>query len=300
MSENPTQELLRSFIDINGSYENVRLAISVNNMPRKNARDFIARVYHTHPYYEFFYIRDEGLTISAKDMADIPLHTGDVCIVPPFCEHFTTYFAMLWEKSNTFFLGTGFTFHDNHLNTSRDLYKLLRTRFENDGAPLIIRANECNTAEIYAALTSFRKNAEAGHSRAAFLDYCRALECLITGESPEKPELSKKDIIVKIDNLISCYYMYDIKLTDIADCFYVSAHTLNRLIYEYYSDTFHNLLIRRRMQVAASYLLNTEDSVASIAEKAGYSSLNNFYTAFKRHHGILPADYRRETKKKDE
>ena len=43
MNENPTQELLRSFIDINGSYENVRLAISVNNMPRKNARDFIAR-----------------------------------------------------------------------------------------------------------------------------------------------------------------------------------------------------------------------------------------------------------------
>jgi AraC-like DNA-binding protein len=176
----------------------------------------------------------------------------------------------------------------------------LRARFENDGAPLIIRADECNTEEIFRALAAFRKNAEAGHSRAAFLDYCHALECLIADEERDARELSKKDIIAKIDNLISCYYMYDIKLTDIADCFFVSAHTLNRLIYEYYSDTFHNLLIRRRMQVAASYLLNTEDSVASIAEKAGYSSLNNFYTAFKRHYGVLPADYRRGMKKKDE
>jgi hypothetical protein len=110
---------------------------------------------------------------------------------------------MLWEKSNTFFLGTGFTFHDNHLNTSRDLYKLLRARFENDGAPLIIRAAECETEAIFDALTSFRKNAEAGRSRAAFLDYCRALEYLIAGEVPEKTELSKKDIIVKIEDIIS-------------------------------------------------------------------------------------------------
>ena len=89
------------------------------------------------------------------------------------------------------------------------------------------------------------------------------------------------------------------KLTDIAECFFISEHSLNRLINEYYHDTFHSLLTKRRMNVAATFLANTEHSVAEIAELSGYASLSNFYTAFKKYYGVLPADYRREQKEKN-
>ena len=299
MKESATRELISAFVDVGGSYENVHLAISINNRPRKRSSEFLAKIYHSHAYYEFFYILNEGLTLSAKEMADTPLRAGDICIIPPFCEHYTTLLGHMWEEHPSLFLVTGFTIYDNHLNTSRNLYKILRARFENGGAPLVLHEDEFDTGGVLAALKSFRKNVEGDRSRLAFLDYCRALELIATDGKAEKPPLSKSDIIAKIDSFLSAYYMYDIKLTEIAECFYISAHTLNRLISEYYNDTFHNLLIRRRMQIAASYLANTDDSVASIAEKAGYSSLNNFYTAFKRHHGMLPADYRREMQKKE-
>lgn len=298
MKESATRELISAFVDVGGSYENVHLAISINNRPRNRSSEFLAKIYHSHAYYEFFYILNEGLTLSAKEMANTPLRAGDICIIPPFCEHYTTLLDHMWEEHPSLFLVTGFTIYDNHLNTSRNLYKILRARFENGGAPLVLHEDEFDTGGVLAALKSFRKNVEGDRSRLAFLDYCRALELIATDGKTEKSPLSKSDIIAKIDSFLSAYYMYDIKLTEIAECFYISAHTLNRLISEYYNDTFHNLLIRRRMQIAATFLCNTDDTVAQIAEKVGYPSLSNFYTAFKKYYGMLPADYRKEAREK--
>lgn len=56
--------------------------------------------------------------------------------------------------------------------------------------------------------------------------------------------------------------------------------------------TPHQYLTFMRMQHAADSLVKTGNSVAIIAEKVGYQSEAAFSTAFKRHFGIRPGEYR--------
>lgn len=53
-------------------------------------------------------------------------------------------------------------------------------------------------------------------------------------------------------------------------------------------------LARRRMQVAAELLLETDATLADIAGRVGYRSEFAFGRAFKRHHRLAPGTYRRQ------
>lgn len=53
-------------------------------------------------------------------------------------------------------------------------------------------------------------------------------------------------------------------------------------------------LARRRMQVAAHLLRNSDDSLAEVAAHVGYQSEFAFGRAFKQHHGVAPGTYRRQ------
>lgn len=292
--------LLRSFTDISGSYENIGLEISVNSVRiKRNAYEFIAHTYHAHPYFELFYVKAEGLHLVARDFATLALHKGDVLVIPPFYDHYTYLDPVPEIPLEDCFFVTCFAFYDNHLNTSRDLYRALSARLSRE-APTLISREEYDMRELEVALTEFENDVADGQKRAALLDFCKLLELLTAEEREEKHHLSRSEIIAKIDNIISCYYMCDMKLTDLAECFFVSEHSLNRLINEYYHDTFHSLLTKRRMRIAAAFLSKTDDTVAQIAENVGYPSLSNFYTAFKKYYGMLPADYRKAAREKED
>lgn len=295
MNDISPRELIRGFTDLGGNYENASIAVSVNrNVATTVASEFITRIYHCHPYYEFFFIRSGSTTLSPKDgAAQITLDVGDICIVPPFLEHYTVSQIPEAEGAKTPFI-VGFSFFDNHLSSAKDIYKALRTFLGTTSAPTVIRANSYDKSTLSLLLADFDDCLGKEHLQSAFLDFCRLLTLLIETRPAERRPLSKSDIISKIDNFVSCFYMYDIKLTDLAECFYISEHSLNRLIYEYYHDTFHSLLTKRRMLIAATYLVNSDDAVSIIAERAGYTSPSNFYTAFKRYYGMLPSDYRKQ------
>lgn len=53
-------------------------------------------------------------------------------------------------------------------------------------------------------------------------------------------------------------------------------------------------LIRSRLQLAASMLIETTDPVSIVAEHAGFSSNIYFSRLFKQHHKVTPMEYRRE------
>lgn len=53
-------------------------------------------------------------------------------------------------------------------------------------------------------------------------------------------------------------------------------------------------LARRRMEVAAELLLETDATLADVAGRVGYQSEFAFGRAFKRHHGVAPGTFRRQ------
>ncbi|MBQ3135429.1 MAG: AraC family transcriptional regulator [Oscillospiraceae bacterium] len=83
-------------------------------------------------------------------------------------------------------------------------------------------------------------------------------------------------------------------MQQLADRLHMSKRQLCRLIPELYGMTFREKLLDTRMDYAAWLLRTTQQTTSEICKQVGYSSEPTFYTNFKQHHGISPAQYRRK------
>ncbi|ASV20041.1 helix-turn-helix domain-containing protein [Klebsiella sp. 10982] len=63
--------------------------------------------------------------------------------------------------------------------------------------------------------------------------------------------------------------------------------------------TLANYVSRRKMSIATIYLTQTQASMQSISESLGYEGQAAFCRAFRRHFGMSPTRYRRETPGKE-
>jgi AraC family transcriptional activator of mtrCDE len=77
---------------------------------------------------------------------------------------------------------------------------------------------------------------------------------------------------------------------------HMSRATLARVFRQAAGTTPGEVLQRIRMAQAARHLVQGSDSVASIAEAAGYQSEAAFHRAFKRGFGVGPGSYRRQAR----
>lgn len=66
-----------------------------------------------------------------------------------------------------------------------------------------------------------------------------------------------------------------------------------RLLKEHYGKTFTQKKTEARMSAAQLFLADSNNSISTIAEKTGYSSIEHFSSAFKRHFGVSPTKYKR-------
>ncbi len=69
---------------------------------------------------------------------------------------------------------------------------------------------------------------------------------------------------------------------------------LTILFKKYYKKTPHEYLMNLKFEHATYLLLNTDTTIADIAEKLGYDSPSSFYSAFKKVYGITPQEYKRQ------
>ena len=70
---------------------------------------------------------------------------------------------------------------------------------------------------------------------------------------------------------------------------------LGRLIKQYYGKTPSALLHDIRMKLATEYLEKTSFTIEKIAEDVGFSSVSQFYAAFKMQYQCTPHTYRKKT-----
>lgn len=105
------------------------------------------------------------------------------------------------------------------------------------------------------------------------------------------------------------YSSNDLSLTKIADDFGYSSTYFSRLFKELFGENFASYLEKVRIEQVC-ILLESGDTMETIAGKTGYNSVYVMRTAFKRVKGVTPNDYRRmrqeaqaerkETAEKDE
>lgn len=89
-------------------------------------------------------------------------------------------------------------------------------------------------------------------------------------------------------------YQYNLSVDEVANYCNISRTHLSRLFSEELSLSPSRYLIKFRLNKAIDLLEDKNLSIKSIAEQVGYSNQFNFSTAFKKHFGVSPLNWRNQ------
>ncbi|MGV2884991.1 AraC family transcriptional regulator [Paenibacillus taichungensis] len=111
----------------------------------------------------------------------------------------------------------------------------------------------------------------------------------------EKRTLKHEELIRKINCIIERDYAdTNLCLTSIADELAMSPIYVSRLYKQLTLKGLTDVINETRIAKAQFLLIETENSVADIAEQTGFTNSSYFYRMFKKFNGVTPNDYRRK------
>lgn len=84
-----------------------------------------------------------------------------------------------------------------------------------------------------------------------------------------------------------------LSLGSVSEQLHVSPNYLSANMKKYAGDTFINLLIKKRMEVAQELLTTGKLKIYEVARRCGYSDQHYFSFCFKKYYGVSPAQLRR-------
>jgi AraC-like DNA-binding protein len=105
----------------------------------------------------------------------------------------------------------------------------------------------------------------------------------------------KAELVEKIRRLMENekYFTNNLaSLSDVATRLGSTPNHVSQVINECLQTTFLDLLSEYRIEAARQLLAEDHTSVEGIAESVGFNSKSSFYTAFKKHTGLTPSEFR--------
>ncbi len=114
---------------------------------------------------------------------------------------------------------------------------------------------------------------------------------------------SKKQMnsyIEKAETYIRQNYENEIKIDDVAKACALNTQYLQRLFKKERNTSITSYIIKYRIEQACRYLLNTDYSVAVVAQMVGFNDLKYFYVKFKLTMGETPIQYKERHRGKNE
>ena len=100
------------------------------------------------------------------------------------------------------------------------------------------------------------------------------------------------ELMHEVRRYIETHYAENLCLENIADIFHLSISYLARQFKKYTGFTMNTYILSCRMGEAQRRLIFTDDSIAEIARKSGYSNLSYFYATFRKKVGCTPKAYK--------
>ena len=105
----------------------------------------------------------------------------------------------------------------------------------------------------------------------------------------------QKEIIQYVDEN---YNHTDISLVTIADHFHISIYMVSRLFKNQTGTGFKEYITAKRLDLACQLLASTQESIGSIALRAGFENPTYFTTIFRARFGVAPSKFREDRDKK--
>jgi AraC-like DNA-binding protein len=112
--------------------------------------------------------------------------------------------------------------------------------------------------------------------------------------NPEMPN-NQLDVIRKFNVLVEMHFREKHKVKDYADLLFKSPKTLSNLFAQYNNETPLQVINQRILLEAKRLLFSTSKTIEEIAYELGYSDAPHFSKFFKKHVGLSPVAYKKET-----
>ena len=96
--------------------------------------------------------------------------------------------------------------------------------------------------------------------------------------------------------LIEQYFIYEyatLSLESLANRIGLSPRQTQRFLREHYGKTFSQKKRESKMAAALQLLSSSQESITSISEKLGFSSVEYFSSSFRKYYKLSPQEYRR-------
>lgn len=251
---------------------------------------------HNHSYYEIFLIKEGEIFIYTNNYR-YHLKKENLLIINPGSEHYTFN-----ENENSEWFCFGINFVKKSRGTSKNnIYQKFITAFNNE---IVLQIENCSLLRNRLELFEHYVNNDmpgknirikASIVEIAFLMYDLTINVISKNYKNNLPVEPNVNILYcfKIDTFFYDNYKNDISLELLAKHLYLSPEQTNRIIKKIYNQTFHQKLINMRINAAQKYIRETDLPINKIAYMVGYSSLNSFYTAFKKISNYTPKEYRK-------
>ena len=111
---------------------------------------------------------------------------------------------------------------------------------------------------------------------------------ILASASPISEYSKKEDFLETVRNFLEASYSDKVTINDLASRFGYHPNHLAHLFMKRYQVTVRQYLIGVRMRRARWLLLNSAETVESIAEMVGYQDVSAFYRAFTLYYGMAP------------
>ena len=99
-----------------------------------------------------------------------------------------------------------------------------------------------------------------------------------------------------IKNYVDEHISDELDIKTLCRAFKMSKSSLYSLSSEKFGMGITEYVRKVRMETAKDMLLNTEESISTVAERVGYNDSNYFTKVFKKHNNLSPCEWRRKNK----
>ena len=250
----------------------------------------VMRNTHVHHQYELYFCPDDIEQKSVVNGVEYSYKYPCVILSTPYTVH-----SMSCNSDAEGYDRYVFYF-GNKTISSFDQYHLPKWIFEkNTGLLFVLTVDEADELRRIAELYS--KNSPVAENELIFALFVNRLLALCGEERITKIGTSSfyiQDVLQYVSENYGC----NINSENIAKKFAVSRSKLDRDFRQFIGITVHGYIETCRIN-QAKFLLqyNGELSVGEIAELCGFGNESHFFPFFKKHEGVTPAEYRRNTQK---
>ena len=224
------------------------------------------------------------------------LHPGDVLIVNPSeIFRFSVGNSLPHERLT---VNIDESMFDSFGGVQSELFSSFYNREK--GAGNVIPAEKVRTLGIDTLMEQILEYAESSGQIAPLMIFCKLAECLsslkdVSIAPQSENQVPLNPLVESVLDYLNIHFKEDISISSVAEKFNIDKSYLSHLFKEHTGVSLWTYVIYRRIQVFNTLLLKG-GSAEENCYKVGFQNYSNFYRLYKKHMGISPSQFKKETK----